>query len=378
MPHIRRLIALSLGFAVLAPAIAYACIWNSHTIEDEIHQQGVAEFDLISGQFAHHGPAFFEALAKRAQARLAADPDDLTAHDDLATAYLKLGRFKESHAELKRVLTLHPERYESLSNLGVLYKYEGQFEQAAASMQQALAIKPSGHMGLGDWYVRSLEYRAHVAAGRPLPKDATFLDFDPANKDSTGYQTIEEQLHAMIRNDRKFADVYVTLGDQLGHPDRYNHALWCYVHALQLGHTETKRIEKNIDHILDYWKQSLTHNPSPKTVDDRATTIAAITAQLEKAGEWVQSFERVEAEMLAAGEGGESVESVSFETVEAEMKRRGIERYRPTPAGVRPLVTTESVTSAFWITGAVAVAFVGVAVLGLGVFLIVRRQRKAA
>ena len=106
--------------SVSLAGVAVACAWDSNTIADELAlDRGVELFDLISGQFPHHGDAFYEDQLARGRAALAANPDDWAARNDAAVALMKLRRYDESQVELEALLASDPQRYETLSNLGI-------------------------------------------------------------------------------------------------------------------------------------------------------------------------------------------------------------------------------------------------------------------
>ena len=91
--------------------------------------------------------------------RLKKDPEDIEARNDLAAALMKLKRYGEAETDLLRIDSEHPDRYKTHANLGVLYKKTREFAKAAAHTKKALEIKPEGHLGLGDYYLRMLEWR---------------------------------------------------------------------------------------------------------------------------------------------------------------------------------------------------------------------------
>lgn len=124
-----RALVLTVGLAI--PASAIACMWTTDTVEEELALRGTELFDLITGQFPHHGQAWYEAEVARTQTALKKDGNDDVARNDLAAALTKLGKHAEAKAEFEALLKKDPQKYETLSNLGVLHKKMGEFTKAA-------------------------------------------------------------------------------------------------------------------------------------------------------------------------------------------------------------------------------------------------------
>ena len=140
----------------LFPALIFACLWDSDTIRDEI-QARPGLFELVTGHLPHHGTAYYEARVDRLEPKRDRSREET---NDLAVALIRLGRFDEARVLLKAQLAKEPDRYTTLSNLGVLHKKQGDYARAADYIHLALAIKPEGHMGLGNWYEKALAWRA--------------------------------------------------------------------------------------------------------------------------------------------------------------------------------------------------------------------------
>ena len=108
-------------FSSFALIILLSCINTSYSRLDEVHVTK-NEVDLILGQFAHHGDAFYEAEVKRTKTVLNLVPNDFKARNGLASTYIKLQCYKEAEAEFVKNEQLYPNAYETAANLGVLYK----------------------------------------------------------------------------------------------------------------------------------------------------------------------------------------------------------------------------------------------------------------
>lgn len=334
----RRLRTVSAAVAVTALAgTAWSlCIWDTDTIRDEL-QTKANEFDLIAGQFPHHSKGYYEARVKAAEAALAKDATSIAARNDLAVALLKLGRFEESLEQFTTIETQEPGRYETRSNLGVLHKKWGKYSEAADYTAKALAIKPSGHLGLGNFYLKMLRWQADRKANPATVPAKSYLGYDyngsmwrlfPAKATKEQRAAHVERIKALVRSDRTFADGLFVLGDYYHTRWDLNLALWSYSRALQLGHPNKAAVNARISKIFKHWHEATRHRGGK--VQDQATTVRAIQAKLTEYGTWQTKFEALEAEMIAA----KGLSAVDFAKVEAELKDRGVERFRPAPVGI--------------------------------------------
>ena len=129
-------------FCSLSPP-SFACINTSYSrAEEQLITDNLAQ--LIIGAFPHHGRAFYEHEVSRNQALLEKDPDDFVARNDLASAYTKLQKWDLALEHFEENERLHPGRYETASNLGVLYKKKGEYETAAAASPRNQTGRPYG------------------------------------------------------------------------------------------------------------------------------------------------------------------------------------------------------------------------------------------
>ena len=336
------------GFALLGAGALFrhrasACAWDSDTLRDESRLNGT-DFDLITGQFPHHGSAYYQARVKRLTA--AGEPADYQSRNDLAVAYLRLERWKESQALLDKNLRAKPGDYFTLSNLGVLAKKQGEYAKAAEWMAQAIAIKPEGHMGLGDWYVKSLQFRTELAAHPKTVPDKNFLgipyagsfnpvysaeSLPPDSKPFLGmpFAEMREKLRRLLENDQSFSDGFLLMGDHLAASRDLSLALLSYRRAALLGHSNRTELSRRITTLnrelceLGYDSNRTNYRTHMKA--KRADLEKLINKALTGAAEWLESFRKVEGEMVAKS----GDENLTPEMVEAEMAKRGIKRYRP-------------------------------------------------
>jgi tetratricopeptide (TPR) repeat protein len=348
-----------------------ACVWDSDTLRDELEIHADL-FDLITGQFPHHGPAYYEARIRRCKPLLEASPGDTVVRNDLAVAYIKLGRFDEAQAELEKIEEIKPGEYTTLSNLGVLFKKKGDFVRAAEFTKRALAIKPEGHLGLGDYYLKMLDWRASAwepGTNKPAYPENNFLgqpyrDFVSSHRVPVETPEDFERLQALIRSDFAFPDAFLVLGDVLWDRGDLNLALWAYIRARELGHPNPAILSTRISKIFDHWIKTADQFDSPgRVVEGRIEGEARIASEIKSCGAWLEAFQKTEAELVARG--GE----VDFAQVEAELARRNISRHRPADVGiVRGIVPFSKLTIA-------VVAMIAVP-LGLAIFLAVRRASR--
>lgn len=311
-------------------------MWDTNTIQDELELEDTPLFHLITGQFPQHSAAFYKVQARQARASVAAHPDHLKAYDDLGVAYTKLGQFDAALKVFQELDARKPGRYETQSNLGVLHKKMGQFQVAAKFIERALRIKPSGHMGLGDWYLKMIRYQGR-AQTRGCPQ-RNFLGHRYADSDwleslsSVDEAVVLSQLKALIRNDRHFPDSYVVLGDLLDLRQRKkNLALWCYARALELGHAAPQMVRGRIAVIHRHWKDALVNTYTVgKYVQELDEMVEELRADLRQRDEWVERFKDAERELL------EEQSATSFPLVAQHLQsRKRVLIQEPSNYGIR-------------------------------------------
>ena len=223
----------------LFPTLIFACLWDSDTIRDEI-QARPSLFELVTGHLPHHGKAYYEARVDRLEPKRDRSREET---NDLAVALIRLGRFDEARALLQAQLAKEPDRYITLSNLGVLHKKQGDYARAADYIHQALAIKPEGHMGLGGWYEKALAWRARRETETSPPIENFLGDNYDKQKPSiegslplTGDRKEQfEKLQNLLRNDQGFADGFPNVGDHQEHQGHGRHHGGHDPRGLQIG-----------------------------------------------------------------------------------------------------------------------------------------------
>jgi tetratricopeptide (TPR) repeat protein len=280
-----------------------ACLWDRDTIRDEIASKSSA-YDLIVGQVAHHGSAYYE---KRVEALNQKEMLGMSEKQDLAVAYIRLGRFVHGHKILMKLYDSYPDDYAVNSNLAILHKKIGEYDKADAFMKRALEIKPEGHMGLGDWYWRRIDYSERLDE-KPTPElnflgekytdtNLSYLnrnEFDAKRKERARYLT------QLIFNDRDFADGYLVLGDLLWETGDINLALRAYIRAKLLGHPNDEQVINRIDAVIHHQRGTLFMKG--KILDGikkfRDAEIVRFKKEMAKAEEWRGAFEKTESEWV--------------------------------------------------------------------------------
>jgi len=139
-----------------------------------------------------------ELSAARAgfEATLAANPDRLSALNDLAASYLLEGHTEAARRLLDDVVARGDPREQqgALVNLGELYALDGYAEAARAYLETARAIdrdRPE------PWYALALlaDARGDLAAGRTALREALRLDDGGAARSQLAFAFPEERVH---------------------------------------------------------------------------------------------------------------------------------------------------------------------------------------
>ena len=314
--------------ALVTAVLGMACLWDSDTLHDEM-QTEADTFDLITGQFPHHGKVYYEARITRTLARLEGNPDHPNLRNDLASGYLRVERFEDALREFEALRKEKPGEYKTLSNLGVLHKKMGNYARAFEYTAQALEIKPEGHLGLGDWYLKMLRYRRDAAVEGASPPAKNFLGngYDDYSKRELNEEDFKK-LQLLIRADRTFPDALLVMGDHLSWNFHLNLALWAYVRARDLGHPNPNLVDRRIRSIHQHWNNAV--SSEGKSVESLPEITRGVREDLKKTAMWLETFQEVEATLVSSGE------PVDIKKVEKEMMAMGIVRFRPANRGVLP------------------------------------------
>lgn len=149
------LLALVCFFAVTS--IAHACLWDWDTLQME-RRRFPAVLEMITGKFVRHSPAYYEWRIQDRTKRMRSPARDPELVDDLAVAYSKLGRHAEGIAILEQALAAHPDRYETLSNLGTIHMLAGDLKTGKEYIDRAIVINPDAHFGREKYQSLLAEY----------------------------------------------------------------------------------------------------------------------------------------------------------------------------------------------------------------------------
>lgn len=279
----------------------FACINTTYSRTDEVEITNDVRL-LVIGAFAHHGDTFYEYEVDRCLKILKANPKDFAARNDLGAAFTKLGKFEQAEAAFIKNEELHPGEYKTASNLGVMFKKKGEYEAAARWIEKALRIKPGGHMGLGDYYLKMIQWR----------------QANPSNDDAGGYNSVavnflgvrysdgpeatakvanREYVITLIKNDMNFPDAYAVLGDICLVEKDYQTALRCYRRAYVLHHPWYFSAERT-----DAIREAFSANEKEGYVlEEMDFGDDQLSKEFAAAAQWLESYQQLEAERLANG-----------------------------------------------------------------------------
>ncbi len=318
---------LLLAFSIQSFVGPIACINTSYSRNDEVEITSDLGH-LIIGAFAHHGDAFYENEVQRCLEILEKKPNDFTARNDLGAAYTKLARYEEAETEFKKNEELHPKKYETASNFGVLYKKWKKFDLAEKQIDSALKIKPGGHMGLGDYYLKMIQWMKENGAPTD-PNSAPTQNFlGVAYADSpakTAAVANKEYVITLIKNDMSFADAYMVLGDILFVEKDMQMAIRAYARANQLverSENDAYRsiISNRMGNVHSYWSDNKL--PGYVIVNNPPQTYVAIYDEFDQAESWLNEYQRIEELAIQNGE------DASFASIKQQLNQRAIQKPR--------------------------------------------------
>lgn len=356
---------------------ALACVNTSYSRKEE----GQITSDItkiIAGQFPEHSEAFYDHQRVTLTAKLKKDPKDVEARNDLAAALLKLKRYGEAEKELLRIDSEHPNRYKTHANLGVLYKKTHKYAKAAAHTRKALEIKPEGHLGLGDYYLRMLDWRAREAANDPSVEKVNFLgvayDRDP-DANATNPLVNKEHLVTLIKADRHFPETYLILGDVLYEEGDLQNAARAYAQTLALLRDSSpdgilrRHASQRLEHVAERWR-SEAEKRKGYVFDHRYYW--QIQNEFDAATEWLINFQQVEAELIAS-----EAEEIDFAMVQSEMTDRNLDYLTPIYHEVGSYRGSVEKNSSWWLSIIfnVVVGAIGLCIVAMLVIWVVRKTR---
>lgn len=337
--------------------LAPACLWDSDTVRDEARLRPDL-WELVSGQVPVHGEAYYRARVARLMAMPAPTREQ---RNDLAVAWIRLGDLAAADAVLAELRREDPGEYLALSNQAVLRRNQGDFAAAIPLFEQALRLKPEGHLGLGDWTLRAVRYRQRVSEDAALAQSEDFLGRPrpPHLLQAEGFRggipwdempeprrRLFDQLILLLRNDRRFADGYFVLGDELVRLGDNNLAVYAYARAKALGHPAPVLLEQRLENQagqVERWYRAGVRQSSPAPAEGgpdapvlpavMATAAAAASEEIQRelalAAAWNQRFAVEEAIAVAAGR------EPAIEDTLAILRAKGVEPHLPLTADDR-------------------------------------------
>jgi len=328
-----------------------ACVNSTYSRLDEKRVTNELAY-IVMGQFAHRSTEFYRFQEKKAQASLSEDENNFSARNDLAVAYIKLGRYQDAEKELQKNEDLYPGKYETAANLGVLYKKKENFAQAAKYIEKSLQIKAGGHMGLGDYYLKMCE---------SLAKEDFTINFLGVAYDAEPQVNADvankEYLISLIKNDYMFADAYLILGDVFYVEGEYQLAALAYGRAKYLG--ISYNIYKRLNLLREKWRGL---KKAGELVEDRHSLYRSISKSSKEAQIWVDQFKVVDADLIKR-----TGEAKSIDAVLQEMDKQGIKREFPLTVGV---------FKGYRVHPGAIFFFLWISVITIIVFLIIRNRIK--
>jgi tetratricopeptide (TPR) repeat protein len=279
---------LFIGMFLLSSSVVYPCAWDSDTLRDEA-AINPGRFDILIGQFAHHGESYYRHRIKTLSVKEHLTPAQ---KNDLAVAYMRVNEFQTSEDLLIEILEEYPDYYPAVSNRGVLAKKYGDLDTAIHFIEKALAINPAGHMGIGDWYLKMLRWRQ--AEDRKIGSGQSFVPHWSASEMRP--EDYADRLFDLIRNDQTFSDGYFMLGEFLNDHNNDNLAYIAYTRAKILGHPEPAKIEERLKNMEAQWNRNHTRL-GRKT----GLTQQKVIQMLKTAEEWRRKYAQEEMNLSRKG-----------------------------------------------------------------------------
>lgn len=307
----RRLLlacAILLACVMLDPRPALACIWDDDTLRDERRGlPGIAE--ILAGKWEKHSRFFYEQRAARMKERIAANPQDLAAYDNLAVAHEKLGDQEAAIEVMLQKEKIKPGEYTTHANLGTFYLHKGDLDKGIEHIRRALEINPAAHFGREEYQLRAAVFLREAQKNPALREQHHFLSYDPENPSALPWMSeamwdgSPEKLRDMRLKDNVFdgivgmirfgtgtsAELYFVLGDLLGLRGDRNLAYRAYARALDLKHPREADIQKRME-----WLTTAMH-------DHNEVNLVTIAAERREAEAWVKAYQDYEDALLREG-----------------------------------------------------------------------------
>jgi hypothetical protein len=188
----RAVAVAGVAAALLAPAVALACLWDRDTLATEGRNRPDT-IAAITGRFPRNPPLFYTMRLERVSAEVVRHPERLDAYDDAGVACDRLGRGDEAVAWMGRkreqLRTLDGGRpevrehyYRYHANLGTFLAHRwirngadrthlDDLHQAHDAIATALALNPNAHFGRERYQLQAIAFLIHPP--EPAPYDTT-------------------------------------------------------------------------------------------------------------------------------------------------------------------------------------------------------------
>jgi tetratricopeptide (TPR) repeat protein len=301
---------LAAALLILSSATtSLACLWDSDTLQMErLRFPGVLE--IITGKFVRHSRAYYEWRIGDRTKKLETKPNDPALIDDLAVAYAKLGRPEEGIPLLEEVLKEHPDRYETLSNLGTLLFFANRLDDSKSYIRRALEINPDAHFGREKYQLLLTEYLQQsdyavtgvMRADKGKGFDAYVLDTQPLAKRDEIQKAMTGVLGMMHFADFQSPILLEALGDLLRHgmsgENMTQLAARAYIRASEFSNSKSaaERLRNLAHDSLNSHEDFGVFNP---TGDYLVKIDKALDREVADANKWFVSIEANEKRWIA-------------------------------------------------------------------------------
>jgi tetratricopeptide (TPR) repeat protein len=195
-----RSLALATVLILTAALPAWACLWDTDTLEQEKYQFPSVH-ELLVGHFPRHSPAFYRWRIADRQKRLENEPTNLDLYDDIAVAHDKLGDSQKAIDLMLEKEKLSPGLYTTAANLGTFLIHNGQYEEGLQHIRRAIEINPDAHFGREEYQQYLVEYvvlRDKQHGKRVLPLSTRVSEERLPGESSADYElrkSIESENH---------------------------------------------------------------------------------------------------------------------------------------------------------------------------------------
>lgn len=281
--------ALLLMPALLDPAPAHACLWDSDTLEEEaLAQKDVGE--IVRGRLRKRSTFFYEQKVAYTLPMVSAGTAKPERYDDLAVAYDKLGKLDDAIAIMDAKETKYPGLYTTKANLGTFYAHRGDYDRALPLLESAIAQNPNAHFGREHYQVKAIRYLQALAKDPSVATRTDLLGIDirepdllahePARKKPGRKTGLEEAgltrdvfvaLAGIIRfgGGDKSPHIWFSLGAALALEGDRHLALRAFFRADELGHPHAAAAATAVAEVLRDFGAPNESDASERPVYDR-------------------------------------------------------------------------------------------------------------